>query len=114
MEIAPSYVTGALLRGGQRRKTYPGEERAVGRPPVRSAALQRVALYDAALVLAIAQKEQSNGKCAVRIVQEHSDLQQSTTQHLSEKLALTSILFVWKPPNSNPWSRGIFTLETKR
>lgn len=65
MEIAPSYVTGALLRGGQRRKTYPGEERAVGRSPVRSAALQRVALYDAALVLAIAQKEQSNGKCAV-------------------------------------------------
>ena len=54
MEIAPSYVTRALLRGGQRRKTYPGEERAVGRSPVRSAALQRVALYDAAFVLAIA------------------------------------------------------------
>ena len=54
MEIAPSSVTGALHRGGQRRKTYPGEERAVGRSPVRSAALQRVALYDAALVLAIA------------------------------------------------------------
>lgn len=54
MEIAPSYVTGALLRGDQRRKTYPGEERAVGRSPVRSAALQRVALYDAAFVLAIA------------------------------------------------------------
>ena len=36
------------------RETYPGEERAVGRSPVRSAALQRVALYDAAFVLAIA------------------------------------------------------------
>lgn len=54
MEIAPSYVTGALLRGGQRRKPYPGEERAVGRPPVRSAALQRVALYDAVFVHTIA------------------------------------------------------------
>lgn len=43
MEIAPSYVTGALLRGGQRRKPYPGEERAVGRPPVRSTALHDAA-----------------------------------------------------------------------
>ena len=54
MEIAPSYVTGALLRGGQRRKTYPGEERAVGRSPARSAGLQRVALYDAVFVHTIA------------------------------------------------------------
>lgn len=63
MEIAPSYVTGALLRGGQRRKTYPGEERAVGRPPVRSAALQCVALYDAAPI----RKTRSCNKHLIRV-----------------------------------------------
>ena len=79
MEIAPSYVTGALLRGDQRRNL----------------SLQL-----------LARNEPLEGPL--------SEAQRFTTQHLSEKRALTSILFVWKPPNSNPWSRGIFTLETKK
>lgn len=37
MEIAPSNVAGAMLRGDQRRKTYPSEElldsHSCGRPP---------------------------------------------------------------------------------
>ena len=123
MEIAPSYVAGAMLRGDQRRRPIPARNELLEGPlseaqriKLQSSTEERGALRLSDLSLRFACRAcESNGNCAVtRALQgichrSYAPWRPTTQTYPSEHFAQHHLC--GRPPNSNPWNRGFLYKE---